>query len=134
MLREAKVEQTGISAVVQARNATWTQHPGPVSRKLFQEPTFGVKRPLNVAGPASSVLDQHLRCLATGRIDGADVRNVARVLAAIGMFVALVASLTLAPAVLVIGSRFGLLEPKRKTAKRGWRRIGTAIVRWLGRS
>jgi len=52
--------------------------------------------------------------------------------AAIGVFVALVASLTLAPAVLVIGSRFGLLEPKRKTAKRGWRRIGTAIVRWPG--
>jgi RND superfamily putative drug exporter len=34
--------------------------------------------------------------------------------------------------VLVIGSCFGLLEPKRKTAKRGWRRIGTAIVRWPG--
>ncbi len=52
--------------------------------------------------------------------------------AAIGVVVALIASLTLAPAVLVIGSRFGLLEPKRKTAKRGWRRIGTAIVRWPG--
>lgn len=50
--------------------------------------------------------------------------------AALGVLVALIASLTLAPAVLVIGSRFGLLEPKRKTAKRGWRRIGTAIVRW----
>ncbi len=52
--------------------------------------------------------------------------------AAIGVLVSLVASLTLAPAVLVVGSRFGLLEPKRKTAKRGWRRIGTAIVRWPG--
>ncbi|OBF33034.1 hypothetical protein A5724_20660 [Mycobacterium sp. ACS1612] len=52
--------------------------------------------------------------------------------AAIGVLIALAASLTLAPAVLVIGSRFGLLEPKRKTAKRGWRRIGTAIVRWPG--
>ncbi|MCI4674753.1 MMPL/RND family transporter [Candidatus Mycolicibacterium alkanivorans] len=52
--------------------------------------------------------------------------------AAIGVSVALIASLTLAPAVLVIGSRFGLLDPKRKTAKRGWRRIGTAIVRWPG--
>jgi RND superfamily putative drug exporter len=52
--------------------------------------------------------------------------------AAIGVVVALLASLTLAPAVLVVGSRFGLLEPKRKTAKRGWRRIGTAIVRWPG--
>ena len=49
--------------------------------------------------------------------------------AAIGVLVALLASLTLTPAVLVIGGRFGLLEPKRKTAKRGWRRIGTAIVR-----
>ena len=52
--------------------------------------------------------------------------------AAIGVLVSLAASLTLAPAVIVIGARFGLLEPKRKTAKRGWRRIGTAIVRWPG--
>src|SRR4051812_7121212 len=52
--------------------------------------------------------------------------------AAIGVLVSLIASLTLGPAVIVIGGRFGLLEPKRKTAKRGWRRIGTAIVRWPG--
>ncbi|OBK70969.1 hypothetical protein A5651_20175 [Mycobacterium sp. 1274761.0] len=52
--------------------------------------------------------------------------------AALGVLVSLIASLTLAPAVLVVASRFGLLEPKRKTAKRGWRRIGTAIVRWPG--
>lgn len=50
--------------------------------------------------------------------------------AAIGVLVALAASLTLAPAVLVVAGRFGLLDPKRMTAKRGWRRIGTAIVRW----
>jgi putative drug exporter of the RND superfamily len=52
--------------------------------------------------------------------------------AAIGVLVALFASLTLSPAMLVIGGRFGLLDPRRKTAKRGWRRIGTAIVRWPG--
>src|SRR3954462_13809146 len=52
--------------------------------------------------------------------------------AAIGVLVSLLASLTRAPAVIVIAGRFGLLEPKRKTAKRGWRRIGTAIVRWPG--
>ncbi|MGA5464429.1 RND family transporter [Mycobacterium sp. NPDC050041] len=52
--------------------------------------------------------------------------------AAIGVLVALAASLTLAPAVLVIGSKLGRFDPKRKTAKRGWRRIGTAIVRWPG--
>ena len=52
--------------------------------------------------------------------------------AAIGVLVALAAALTLAPAVLTIGSRFGLLDPKRSARTRGWRRIGTAIVRWPG--
>jgi RND superfamily putative drug exporter len=52
--------------------------------------------------------------------------------AAIGILVALLAALTLAPSVLTIGSRFGLLEPKRRMRTRGWRRIGTAIVRWPG--
>ena len=51
---------------------------------------------------------------------------------AIGMFVVTMAALTLAPALLTIASRFGLLEPKRKTKTRGWRRIGTAVVRWPG--
>ncbi|MEE6165704.1 MULTISPECIES: MMPL/RND family transporter [unclassified Mycolicibacterium] len=52
--------------------------------------------------------------------------------AAIGVLVALVAALTLAPAVLTLSSQVGLLEPKRSTRTRGWRRIGTAIVRWPG--
>ena len=54
--------------------------------------------------------------------------------AAIGVLVALLAALTLVPAVLMIGSRVGLLEPKRKVRTTGSRRIGTAIVRWPGRS
>ncbi|MBV9350210.1 MAG: MMPL family transporter [Mycobacterium sp.] len=52
--------------------------------------------------------------------------------AAIGILVALVASLTLGPAILTIGSVFGLFDPKRAMQTRGWRRIGTAIVRWPG--
>ncbi|KDE99792.1 membrane protein [Mycolicibacterium aromaticivorans JS19b1 = JCM 16368] len=52
--------------------------------------------------------------------------------AAIGVFIALIAALTLAPAILTIGSHFGLLDPKRRAKTRGWRRIGTAIVRWPG--
>jgi RND superfamily putative drug exporter len=52
--------------------------------------------------------------------------------AAIGILVALAASLTLGPAVLVIASHFGLFDPKRVLQTRGWRRIGTAIVRWPG--
>lgn len=49
---------------------------------------------------------------------------------AVGMLVAVVAALTLGPAVLTVGSRFGLFEPKRKINVRRWRRVGTAIVRW----
>ena len=52
--------------------------------------------------------------------------------AAIGILTALVAALTLAPAVLTLGSHFGAFDPKRKMRTRGWRRIGTAIVRWPG--
>ena len=33
---------------------------------------------------------------------------------------------------LTICSHFGLLDPKHKTRTRGWRRLGTAIVRWPG--
>jgi RND superfamily putative drug exporter len=51
---------------------------------------------------------------------------------AIGIGVAVLASLTMAPAMLVIGSRFGLFEPKRAARTRGWRRVGTAVVRWPG--
>ncbi|MBI5337870.1 MAG: MMPL family transporter [Mycolicibacterium rufum] len=51
---------------------------------------------------------------------------------AIGMFVVTMAALTLAPAIITIASRFGLLEPKRGQRTRGWRRIGTAVVRWPG--
>jgi putative drug exporter of the RND superfamily len=50
----------------------------------------------------------------------------------IGILVAVLASLTMAPAMLVIGSRFGLFEPKRVARTRGWRRVGTAVVRWPG--
>jgi putative drug exporter of the RND superfamily len=50
--------------------------------------------------------------------------------AAIGILVSLAAALTLAPAVLTLGTHFGLLEPKREMQTRGWRRIGTAVVRW----
>ena len=51
---------------------------------------------------------------------------------AVGMLVAVVVALTLVPAVLAIGSRFGLFDPKRRIGVRGWRRVGTAIVRWPG--
>jgi RND superfamily putative drug exporter len=49
---------------------------------------------------------------------------------AIGILVAVAVALTLVPAVLAVGSRFRLFEPKRMIRARAWRRVGTAIVRW----
>jgi putative drug exporter of the RND superfamily len=52
--------------------------------------------------------------------------------AAIGILVALFAALTLGPAILTLGAMAGVFDPKRAMRTRGWRRIGTAIVRWPG--
>lgn len=49
---------------------------------------------------------------------------------AVGMLVAVAIALTLVPAVLAAATRYGLLEPRRKMSDRGWRKVGTAIVRW----
>ena len=49
---------------------------------------------------------------------------------AIGLIMVVAASLTVAPAVMVVATRFGLLDPKRKMKTKGWRRVGTATVRW----
>jgi len=51
---------------------------------------------------------------------------------ALGLLVVIAGALTAAPAVVVLASRFGLLEPKRMTKTRGWRRVGIAAVRWPG--
>jgi putative drug exporter of the RND superfamily len=51
---------------------------------------------------------------------------------ALGMVVTVLVALTLIPAVIAVGGRFGLFEPKRKVMVRRWRRIGTAVVRWPG--
>ncbi|OBF27080.1 hypothetical protein A5724_03240 [Mycobacterium sp. ACS1612] len=49
---------------------------------------------------------------------------------AVGVLVVVAIALTLVPAVLTVAGRFGLLEPKRTMSVRGWRRVGTAVVRW----
>lgn len=49
---------------------------------------------------------------------------------AVGMLVAVFGALTLGPAMLTVASFFKLMDPKRKLQTRGWRRIGTAVVRW----
>ncbi|MFT9697690.1 RND family transporter [Mycobacteroides abscessus subsp. abscessus] len=47
--------------------------------------------------------------------------------------VAVAASLTFGPAVLALGSRFGIFDPKRKADSGIWRKVGTVTVRWPGR-
>ena len=56
--------------------------------------------------------------------------SVLAVPCAVGVLVAVAVAITLIPAVLTVGSRFGLFEPKRKINVGVWRRVGTAIVRW----
>jgi RND superfamily putative drug exporter len=52
--------------------------------------------------------------------------------AAIGILVALLAALTLTPAVVTVGSHFGRMDATRTIRVHFWRRVGTAIVRWPG--
>lgn len=49
---------------------------------------------------------------------------------AMALLIVVAAAMTVAPAILVVGSRFGLLDPKRMMKTRGWRKVGTATVRW----
>ncbi|WP_418005822.1 RND family transporter [Mycobacterium sp. PDNC021] len=51
---------------------------------------------------------------------------------ATGMLVAVLAALTLGPAVVTVASRWGRLEPRRAMRIRGWRKVGAVIVRWPG--
>ena len=49
---------------------------------------------------------------------------------ALALIVVVAASMTVAPAILVVASKRGLLDPKRMMKTRGWRKVGTATVRW----
>jgi len=49
---------------------------------------------------------------------------------ALAILVIIAAALTLAPAVLTLASKAGLLDPKRQNSAKGWRKVGTAVVRW----
>ena len=49
---------------------------------------------------------------------------------AISMLLTISGALTIGPALLSVGSLFGLFDPKRKVKATLYRRIGTAVVRW----
>ncbi|MGL6234585.1 MAG: RND family transporter [Segniliparus sp.] len=49
---------------------------------------------------------------------------------AVAVLVSIAVSLTLGPAVIAAGTRFGAFEPKGDANTRAWRRVGTVVVRW----
>ena len=49
---------------------------------------------------------------------------------AISMLFTIAAALTLGPALLTVGSLFGLFDPRRKAKAQLYRRIGASVVRW----
>lgn len=49
---------------------------------------------------------------------------------ALALIVVVAASMTVAPAILVVASKRGLLDPKVMMKTKGWRKVGTATVRW----
>ncbi|ORA09189.1 hypothetical protein BST16_25140, partial [Mycobacterium asiaticum DSM 44297] len=59
--------------------------------------------------------------------------NTCGIPCAIAMLTAVTAALTFGPAVLALGSRIGIFEPKHKAGAGVWRKVGTVTVRWPGR-
>ncbi|WP_029107708.1 RND family transporter [Mycobacterium sp. URHD0025] len=68
-----------------------------------------------------------LYCLSFTRLPYFETMGIP---SAVGMAVAVAVAVTLVPAVIAVGGRFGLFEPKRKLMVRRWRGVGTAVVRW----
>ncbi|MDT5077542.1 MAG: putative drug exporter of the superfamily [Mycobacterium sp.] len=66
-------------------------------------------------------------CLTFARLDYFHTMGPA---VAISMLFTIAAALTLAPALLTLGSLFGLFDPKKMTRGRLYRRIGASVVRW----
>jgi len=70
-----------------------------------------------------------LACLSFAQVG---VFRSAGIPCAIGVLVAMLASLTLTPALIGLAGGRGLLEPGRPIIARRWRRIGVAVARWPG--
>src|ERR1700758_897501 len=66
-------------------------------------------------------------CLTFARLNSSHTRGPA---VAISMLLTIAAALTLGPALLTVGSRFGLFDPRGVAKGTLYRRIGTSVVRW----
>ena len=59
--------------------------------------------------------------------------NTCGIPCAVAMLTAVAAALTFGPALLALGTRVGLFEPKNPAGAGIWRKVGTLVVRWPGR-
>src|SRR5690348_16778289 len=66
-------------------------------------------------------------CLSFARLDYFHTMGPA---VAVGMLLTISAALTLGPAILTVGSLFGLFDPKRMVRGHLYRRIAASVVRW----
>jgi transport protein len=66
-------------------------------------------------------------CLSFARLDYFHTMGPA---VAVAMLLTISAALTLSPAILTVGSLFGLFDPKRLVRGHLYRRIGASVVRW----
>lgn len=79
-----------------------------------------------IAGSALTIAGA-LACLSMAHIA---VFRSTGIPCAIGVLVAMLASLTLTPALIALAARLGRLEPRRTRSTRRWRRIGVSVARW----
>lgn len=79
-----------------------------------------------IAGSALTIAGA-LACLSMAQVG---IFRSTGIPCAIGVLVAMLASLTLTPALIALAGRRGLLEPRRSRTARRWRRIGVSVARW----
>ncbi|PXX12301.1 RND family transporter [Mycolicibacterium moriokaense] len=79
-----------------------------------------------IAGSAVTIAGA-LSCLSMAHVG---VFRSTGIPCAIGVLTAMLASLTLTPALIAIAGRLGWLEPRRSMTARRWRRIGVSVARW----
>ncbi|HEX2399422.1 MAG TPA: MMPL family transporter, partial [Mycobacterium sp.] len=105
-------------------------HEGRRSGTPWRDSLVGAYRGVApvIAGSALTIAGA-LTCLSMAHVA---VFRSTGIPCAIGVLVAMLASLTLTPALMALAGRRGWLEPRRSLTTRRWRRIGVSVARWPG--
>jgi putative drug exporter of the RND superfamily len=105
-------------------------HEGRRSGTPWRDSLVGAYRGVApvIAGSALTIAGA-LTCLSMAHVA---VFRSTGIPCAIGVLVAMLASLTLTPALIALAGRRGWLEPRRSLTTRRWRRIGVSVARWPG--